>query len=158
MAQAANFGSILDVDPDLILPPKLLPVGTYLCLVQGLPRLDKSSKKQTEFVEFTLKVLEAYKDVDADELEEIGGIVDKTIKATYYLTPDSTIFLKNFLFNDLGLENEGSLRPSLEKAMGNEVLATVRHEPSQDGTRMFARVGSTAPVPTQAQTKAASRR
>lgn len=147
MAQStANFGAILDTAAEDIQPPKLLPVGTYLTVVQGLPRLDKSSKKQTEFVEFTHKILEAQDDVDADELKEVGGVLDKTVKTTFYLTPDSTFMLKNFLYNDLKLEQEDTLRPSLEKAMGNQVLVKIRHEPSQDGQRMFARVAATAPV------------
>lgn len=142
----ANFGAILDKPVDDVKAPPLLPVGTYLCVVQGLPRQDKSSQKKTEFVEYTLKVLEAKGDVGPDELEQIGGVMDKTIKATYYLTPEAGFMLKNFLYNDLLLEPSETMRPDLERAMGNQVLVKIKHEPSQDGQRMFARVASTAPV------------
>jgi hypothetical protein len=39
--------------------------------VQGQPKIDKSSKKQTEYVQYTLKPIEALDDVDADALDSI---------------------------------------------------------------------------------------
>jgi hypothetical protein len=57
--------------------PKPLPVGTYLCVVQGLPRQDRSSRAQTEFLEFTLRPIRASRDVDADALTAIGGFQNR---------------------------------------------------------------------------------
>ena len=78
-----QFASVLDMPASDIERPKPLPVGSYVCVVQGQPRIDKSAKKQTEFVEYTLKLLEALDDVDADGLEAVGGIKDKTTKVTF---------------------------------------------------------------------------
>lgn len=74
----AEFVSILDQqvnDTDLTI--KNLPPGSYVATVQGY-KLDKSSKKQTEFVEFTMKIVEAQNDVDEDALDEYLTNADKS--------------------------------------------------------------------------------
>lgn len=50
--QAQSFSSILDRAPSEIEKPKPMPVGSYITLLVGQPRIDKSTKKQTEFREF----------------------------------------------------------------------------------------------------------
>lgn len=148
---APNFGSILDKQSSEIERPKPLPVGTYIAAVQGLPRIDKSSKKQTEFSEYTLKLLAAQDDVDADALTEMGGIANKTIKATYYHTDDAAWRLKKFL-DDLGIEEEDedgeglSLRQRMQMVAGRQVLVTIKHTASDDGTTVYANVNGTAAV------------
>jgi hypothetical protein len=142
-----NFGALLDKPSQEVERPKPLPVGTYTCIVQGLPRMDKSSKKQTEFVEFTLKPLAAGDDVDAEALEEIGGIGERTIRATYYVTEDALWRLKKFLVEDLGIEEEEkTLRQMIDEAPGQQVFAHIKHQASQDGTSVFAQLADTAPV------------
>lgn len=147
MAQA-NFGSILDKAPSDIKPPVALPVGSYLTTVIGLPRFDKSTKKGTEFVEYTLKFVQALDDVDADELKAIeGGITDKTIKNTYYLTDAALWRLKEFLEHcGLDVEAAESLRELIEQPQGQQVIIHLKHEASDDGQRVFARIAGTAPV------------
>lgn len=147
MAQTANFGAILDKQPSDIKPPEAYPVGEYLCTVKGMPRYDKS-KKGTEFAEYTLIINQAMDSVDADELKAIeGGVVGKTIKATYYLTDSALWRLKEF-FEHCGLdvENAESLRELMDQPNGSQVIASVKHEASEDGKRTFARLASTAPV------------
>ena len=64
-ARATTFESILDrPSAEIDRTVKPLPVGSYVAIVQGQPRIDKSSKKQTEFSEYTMKLLEAKDDVD----------------------------------------------------------------------------------------------
>ncbi len=77
-----NFGALLDKPASDVERPKPLPQGSYHCIVKGLPRFDKSSKKFTEFVEFTLQPTSAGEDVDEEDLEAMGGIANKTIRAT----------------------------------------------------------------------------
>lgn len=141
-----NFGSILDKPTTEIERPKPLPVGTYTCVVKGLPRFDKSAKKGTEFVEFTLQPLQASEDVDADALESMGGFANKTIRATFYLTEDSVWRLKKFLVDDLEIDEDDTLRPMIDQAPGKQVNATLRHTASQDGQSVYAELASTAPV------------
>lgn len=141
-----NFGALLDKPSAEIERPKPLPAGTYTCVVKGLPRYDKSAKKQTEFVEFTLQPLAAGEDVDQDDLTAMGGFANKTIRNTYYITEDALWRLKKFLA-DLGIEEEDkSLRQMIEEAPGRQVAVFMKHTASDDGESVFANVASTAKV------------
>lgn len=143
-----NFGALLDRAPTEVERPKPLPAGTYTCVVQGLPEYDKSSKKQTEFVRFTLKPLAAEADVDTEALAELGGLGEKTITVTFYITENSLFRLKNFL-GHLGFDTadpESSLREMCESATGRQVKAFIKHRASDDGESIFAEVGGTASV------------
>jgi hypothetical protein len=135
-----NFSSILDKQASDIERPKPLPIGTYSCQVKGLPRFDKSSKKQTEFVEFTLSPFGVLDDVDPEALEEMGGFNGKTIKATFYITEDAAWRLKDFLVA-CGIDAEGkSLNEMINEAPGQSVNVYLVHEPAQDGSdAIFAR-------------------
>src|SRR5712664_4063770 len=101
----ANFNDILDRPSSDVERPKTLPAGSYTCIVKGLPRHDKSTKKQTPFVEFTLAVQSAGEDVDEEDLKawmtkpdgSSRALTDATIRATYYTTEDSLYRLKDFL-------------------------------------------------------------
>lgn len=146
-AQAqATFGSILDRAPSEIEKPKPLPQGSYITSIVGQPRFDKSSKKQTEFVEFTHKIKSASDDVDTDELEAyLGGekkLTDVVMKNTYYLTEGAVWRLKEFL-EHCAIDEGDSLRAMIEETPGAEVGIYVNHEPSQDGTSFFARINKT---------------
>ena len=141
-AQAPNFGSILDRAPSEIEKPKPLPQGSYITVLVGQPRFDKSAKKQTEFVEFTHKLLAAQEDVDEDELKSMGGIKEKVMKNTFYLTEGAAWRLKEFL-EHCGIDEADSLREMIEETPGKQVGIFINHEASQDGTSVFARVGKT---------------
>ena len=154
MSGAPNFGAILDRQSSEVSRPKPLPVGTYLCVTQGLPKFDKSTKKGTEFVEWELKILQAMDDVDPEALEASltkgdgsrAVLSEKSIRATFYLTENSVWRLTKFL-DDLGVEEEGmSIRQRIDLTPGHQVLASLRHEASEDGENVFARLGNTAPV------------
>lgn len=142
-----NFGQILDKPSTEIERPKPLPSGTYTCVVKGMPRYDKSSKKQTEFAEFILQPLAASEDVDEEALKEMGGFSDKTIRATYYLTEDAIWRLKKFCDDCQVPEEDGqSLRERVEATNGCQVLAFIKHQASDDGQSVYAQLASTAPV------------
>lgn len=147
MANTPNFGVLLDKPSSEIEKPKPLPQGTYTCVVKGLPKFDKSSKKQTEFVEFSLQPLAAGDDVDQDDLQAMGGFANKTIRATYYITEDALWRLKKFL-DDCGIEEEAdeSLRQRIERTPGTQVAAFLKHQASEDGQSVYAQLASTAAV------------
>lgn len=149
MAQAATaFSSILDKAPTEVERPKPLPVGSYTTVLLGQPRFDKSSKKQTEFVEFTHKLIGVGEDVDEEALKEALGdkaLNEVTMKNTFYLTEGSIWRLKDFLGN-CGLDVEDdktSLREMIEETPGKSVGIFINHEASQDGQAVFARIGKT---------------
>lgn len=145
-----NFSSILDQQVDKVEFPKPWPVGTYLALIDGVPRFDKSKQKHTDFVEFNVKFLQAQPDVDQAALAEAlkdKPITEKKVRPiTFYLTEDSIFRLDDFLFNNLGIETGTSRKMAISMAPGRQVLCTIKHEPSQDGTQIYANIGSTAKV------------
>lgn len=138
-----NFASLLDIDMDDVHAPPTFPAGPWHWRVVGQPRRDVSSKKQTPFVEFTLKPLAALEGVDQDDLNAFGDFKDKTLPATFYITEKSLFMLKDFLVA-CGLE--GKMEAAIEETMNAEVIGMIRHEASEDGTRVFARFGKFAPV------------
>lgn len=149
---ARSFGSILDRAPSEIEKPKPLPTGSYVTQLVGQPRIDKSAKKQTEFREFTHKLLAASEDVDEDELEAYltkhDGtklkLTDITVKNTYYITEGSLYRLKDFCEHcGIDLDECESLNAALDETPGKQVGVYINHEPSQDGTSFFARINKT---------------
>ena len=143
----SNFSSILEESPEEVSAPQPLPQGTYICVVAGAPVYDKSTKKQTPYVEFTLRPLAAGEDVDETELEETGGLEGKTFRATFYLTEDAVYRLDEF-HTHCGIDlNDGQSRRQRNDAVMNaEVRVFVKHETSADGSRIFARFNRSLPA------------
>ena len=142
-----NLSAILDSPYEEPTPPVPIPTGTYSTIVVGLPRYDKSSQKQTPFVEFQHKVLEAGDDGDSEALAEARGdkaLTEVTLKNTFYLTEDAKWRLDQFL-KDLGFEVDGatSRRELIEQCAGKAVGVFVKHAPSKDGQRVFAQIDRT---------------
>jgi hypothetical protein len=143
-----SFSSILNRAPSEIEKPKPLPQGSYTTILVGQPRIDKSAKKQTEFREFTHKILAAGEDVDADELETYLGdskkLTEVLVKNTYYITEGSIWRLKEFCEHcGLDLTDYETLAQAIEATPGCQVGVYINHEPSQDGTSVFARINKT---------------
>lgn len=148
-----NFSDILDRAPSEVEKPKPLPAGKYSTVLVGVPRYDKSAKKQTPFVEFQLKLTAAGEDVDQDDLKNALAMPDGTsrrltdivMKHTLYLTEGSAWRLKEFL-GDCGFDvddGDTSMREMIEQTAGRSVDIYIKHTPSQDGKSIFAEIAST---------------
>lgn len=143
-ATAPNFSDLLNTSADEVERPKPLPTGSYLCVVKGLPEHGQSSQKKTPFLKFLLQPMQALEDVDTEALEEMGGLENKTIPATYYITEDAMWRLKKF-YEDCGIEISGKTMGAIaEETVNKSVIGVIRHEASQDGTAVFARLADTA--------------
>jgi len=146
MNDQPNFASILDEAPTEINRPKPLPVGTYICVVQGQPTYDKSNKKGTPFVQFTLRPVAAEEDVDPEELEAMGGMENKTLRATFYLTEDAAYRLDEF-HQHCGVDISDasvSRRHRNENIVNAQVRAVVSHRMAEDGSQVYAELKRTA--------------
>lgn len=142
-----NFASLLDAAPTEVDRPKPLPVGSYVCVVKGLPKYDVSTKKKTPYIQFNLQPVQAMDDVDQEALEAMGGFANKTIRATFYETEDSIYRLDEFHENcGLELDPKVSRRRRNELAVNCQVIAYMKHTPTEDGKSTYAELGSTAPV------------
>lgn len=153
MAQP-SFSSILDRQATSIERPPLTPMGTYLTVVKGLPRMDKSSKKQTPFSEFTCQIIAAQEDVDADELEAFlnrpdgskRALSEQVLKPIYYHTENSAFMLTKFL-EDCGIDLEDKSVGQAQNEVPNcQVYLHVKHEPLQSGEGFIAKVSASARV------------
>jgi hypothetical protein len=136
-----SFEDILNIDSREVERPKPLPMGTYICTVVGLPRFDKSSEKQTPFVEFTLQPTGTLDDIDQQELDAVGGFHDKVLRVTFYLTVNSRWRLNEFLDN-CGID-QGKMNWRVDQTPNCQVGAVVKHTPSRDNTITYANVVKT---------------
>lgn len=144
-----NFEEIANLPVDQIKPPALLPVGTYLVSIIGIPELVKSSQKQTDGVAFKYKFFQARDDVDRDALSE--SLADRTLTDcemtdTFWVTDKSAFMLKQFLTDVLEVP-ESTLKQMWTEASGKQLLVHIRHRPRQDGSGLFAEIDSRAKAP-----------
>jgi len=145
----ANFQDVLNKPATDVKPPEPLPPGTYLCIVDGPGEFAKIGQKQTDCINWKLKPMQAQPDVDQAALTQaLQGktLQEKMIRHRSFITEESVWRLKEFLAH-LGVE-EGSktLGEMLPEAPGRQVLVTVGHRASEDGTQVFQEVKSTAKV------------
>jgi hypothetical protein len=142
-AAQTSFESILDMPATDVERPKPVPAGTYDAIVKGLYEEGLSSQKKTPFVQFAFALQAAGEDVDAEELEAVGGIEGKVIKnnsTKFYTTPDSLYRLTEAI-EAMGVDMEGkTIRQSLADTPNCSVKLQVIHEASQDGETIFASV------------------
>jgi hypothetical protein len=146
----ANFQDILNRPADEIKPPVTLPMGSYHTVIVGLPEQGQSSKKKTDYLKFQHKIIAPFDDVDPESIKEFEAdgetIAGQTVDNTFYITDKSAFMLKQFVEN-CGIDLSGkSLAEALDELPNAEVIIHIKHESSEDGTRVFARVGSTARV------------
>lgn len=145
MANQTSFESILDTPAAAIERPKPLPAGTYDAVVKGLYEEGQSSQKKTPFVRFTYALQAAGEDVDEEELTDMGGLTDKTIKDTYYTTPDALFRLTDALAN-MGLDTDAdgvTVRQLLSETPNCPIRVVIGHRASEDGQQIFAEVKRT---------------
>jgi hypothetical protein len=144
-----DFQDILNKPLGDIDRPKPYPVGSYVALVEGLPKFEKVGENQTQCVDFTLRFLSEREDVDKLALMEAGGINGKTIRHRVFLTEDSVWRAKKFLVEDLGIDDEGGqkrLSQVINEAPGRQVIITIRHRPAKDGSVVYSEISQTAKV------------
>lgn len=152
MAEAATqgkFSSILDRPSGEIKRPPPLPTGTYIWTVRGLPRLDKSAQKQTDFVEFTVVPTTPLDDVDMAAVAACGGLAGKEGRLTFYLTEKSAYRLTEFLVDDLKIDSDDGnkqTRAMLDESPNSQFLGHVKHTPSKDGKGVYWEIDITAPL------------
>ena len=142
-----SFSDILDKTSSEVKAPPPYPAGNYLAIIEGVPVWGKSSQQQTKQIQFKAKFLQAMDDVDRDKLaewaDETGStVLGQTVYLTFY---DPQPWRLTEFLGHLGL---GALpvRQGIEESPGRQFICTIRHRPSQDGTRIQAEVGGTAAV------------
>lgn len=124
--------------------PPLLPQGHYMGLITGQPELGASSKKQTPFATFPVRLTEALADVDQEELGAIeGNPLEKEREITFYITPNSAFLLVD-LARGLGADVDNqTITDTVEwlGGCGEPIVFRVEHEPNtRNPDRPFVRL------------------
>ena len=144
-----SFAEILNMQLEEIKPPQALPVGTYLCIVEGLPEITQLGPNKTDCVVFNLRVVQAGHDVDQMQLAEVingKALSDPKITHCMFVTDRSKHRIKKFLADDLGIDPTNSLKQSIGEAPGKQVYVKLTHQTAQDGETIYENVLSTAKV------------
>lgn len=142
----ASFQDILNTPIDQIKPPKPLPIGTYLCVVEGQPEITKIGKKETDAIIFQLKPMQAMPDVDQSSLlDALEGksLTEVRLRHTLWGTADAAWRLKQFLVDHLGIAGS-SMAEMVSSAMGRQVLVTLGHRTDGIPPQVFMDVKGTA--------------
>lgn len=128
MNDKPNFSSLLDDVVTEINRPKPLPIGTYTCVVGRWER-GESSKKKTPFIKFPLTVIAAGEDVDADELDAMGGFDGRRLSVTFYTTEDAIYRLDEFHSHcGIDIENNDLSRRQLnDEVLNSQVGVVISH-------------------------------
>lgn len=141
----ASFEDILNKPARDITPPKPLPVGTYLAVVEPNFEIKKMGKDQTDVIEHSIKFLAARDDVDPAALAEIpGGLVGTIRKHRLWVTEDAEYRMKLFYVDTLGLDDSMTIKQMISEAAGHQLLVTIKHRPAQDGSRLYDEIAATA--------------
>lgn len=146
----ASFEEILSKPTSEIKAPQPFPAGHYHCMIEGLPEHGQSAKKQTDYLRFKYKIIQAQEDVDARAVVE-QQVVGKHLTQDFYVTDNDVTqhILREFLENTVGIDNpEGKMgiKEMLPLSQNQQIIVEVKHEMSQDGKRIYHRVNSTAHV------------
>lgn len=144
-----SFEEILEHQTDEVKPVPLLPQGTYNAVVQGLPERVTSKTGNVGF-RFNLLLVAAEDDVDEEELSKFDGqVAGSKVRYEIWMTENPLYFennLKSFI-EHCGIDPRGkSHTANLDETPNSQIRVFLKHEPSQDGQRMFARVGRTLPA------------
>lgn len=134
-----DFKDLLKAKTDDVQPPVPLPVGRYEAEILSW-QTGHSSRKQTPFVSFAVKLTAPTDDVDEEEFQEFGGMAEvaaKVYDVPFYLTDKARFMLAN-TFRSIGLPGKKTLEQNCASMVGLEVIATVQHEQGENG--IFARI------------------
>ena len=151
-----DFTTALDVNPDDVEAPKVLPTGTYVFTVTKPPEMRTFGKDDGWVAyEFQVKVVEATDDVDPDQLDDFGKVAGTPMRVSFMTANDESDKnsllrwqnqIKKFLIRHLQVEGE-----TLAEAAGNSVnaqfLGVVKHRADKnDPEVVYAEIKSTAPL------------
>lgn len=152
-----NFMEALDTKVEDIKRPPMLPLGHYRVAVNKIPTISASEDKKYDFVDFSLKFIEATDQVDQDELREFGGLGTSTIRNHRFLfnTEEKSAFdrtlyqIKRFLMDHLKVDVPPSapLKEMLNAAVGAQCMVQIgRRTDKNDKEIIYEDIKGTAPL------------
>lgn len=146
MTEDISFSDLLETKASEHKRPPTLPQGIYVFRVGG-HKFDKSTRKQTPYVRYTMKLLDVGEDVDVSELDGVDW-QGREYPADFYLTGKAAYRLTEFL-KKCGVDvEERTFAEVIPEATGCEVKAHLRQRPSNDpgSSDTFNEVGAFYPI------------
>ena len=152
-----NFAEIANKKFSEIERPPLAPKGTYRFQITKIPEID-GTVSNGAFTAITLpcKAVEAYDDVDAEELSKFGGFKNVTVPVKFlYDNNDATkgaqteFRIKTFVAQHCAVEgaDDMSVNEGLNKAVNHQFAGTVDWRQDKNAPDIwYAEIRKTAPV------------
>jgi hypothetical protein len=133
-----DFERILNLQPEDIDRPAILPTGMYLCAIKQRYEMVKSSQKGTPGVSFVFTIVGVIDEVNEKELQAAGGCVGKVLFHTFWLPasdPDSMKGRMDWRIHDFLDACEvptGMMRERLDACFGAQFGAKVTKDPKSE--------------------------
>ncbi len=145
MSTTPDFNVLSETIDASYAPPAQLPKGTYHGVITN-HKYGKAGDKETPFVEFEVTLQRPGDDIEPQDLVGVNT-KGKTLRATYYLTPDAKYRVKQLL-DSFGSDTAGStLGESIPQAVNQPVIVFLDYEADRKGKKnedgspvMYARV------------------
>jgi hypothetical protein len=127
----SSFQDILNTPMEEIKPPKPLPPGEYLAIIDGQPEVTQRGKNNNHCVVFPLRLVQALDSSPAFQQQvhdalEGKQISDVKLSNTLWLTNDAAYRLKNFLSDHLGIVAR-TPSEALSQAPGKQLIVSIGH-------------------------------
>ena len=143
----ANLQELLGMQADKVERPPSLPPGSYMVAIVS-HKFVKSSQKQTDGLELTLKVLSAHESVDQDALDKVKDWRGKEITDTIWLTQKSLWRLtgdvskgQDGVLQNFGVDVSGKqVMECVAELDGKTALAELVVTPNRDNTGTYNEV------------------
>lgn len=133
MGQKLDFNSLIQTSADDVKPPVTMPAGHYEAMIAGA-MTPHEARSGNVAMRFPFRLTSATDDVDAEQLESVGGIPDKVFNIDFWMSPDAQYRFVDFA-KSCGVETEGrALSEIAEQLVENQTQFTIeaKHEPNED--------------------------
>ena len=141
-----DFSKLADTKLAEVEAPRPIPVGTYIGHIDGVPKFgearfkDKETGEAPPVITVTYALLEAQDDVDAEELDESGGLrldngKSRTITQDFICNGGKIPFRFKKFLESFEVDENSSIAEACESIAGESVIVSVSHRSGDDGTQ-----------------------
>lgn len=139
-----DFASILNKRAEDIEAPVPIPVGPYLGVITGPAEFKSIGKNETPGAVLKVKLLQPLDGVDMAALAEAGGVPERPLNLTIWLSEEAEYRAKSFFTEDVGLDPTNKTMAQLfEELNGATVGVLIKHVPSADMKQVYSQIDRT---------------
>lgn len=137
-----DFNQLINTKASDVKAPTLLPTGHYEAMIAG-PMSPHKARSGNVAMRFPIQITAPGDDVDAEVLNDAGGIPDKKYNLDYWMSPDAQFRFKDFCAS-CGMDVDNlTLSELAEQLVENSQTFTVevKHEAdSNDASKVYMRI------------------